>query len=219
MAWSASSTFLNASPKSLFLVSLDGAGFGRKSKCTSPNIIGICGCLSLLSSRSASLLCSVRLCFMLLFALVCPVVGWCCRSRLFLCSRCFAAISSWTDASPSCCLGGCLAAGVASVSALRQRLCCGERDGPPSADALPLLWSSSLADALPPCYSSSGCFAVVVSSLADALPLIVVLAHLADALPSRLMGPSPGGCATAEAMGLLPRRLCGFTTLLATSVL
>ena len=38
-------------------------------------------------------LCCACLCFMLLFALVCPVVGWCCRSRLLLCSGCFAAIA------------------------------------------------------------------------------------------------------------------------------
>jgi hypothetical protein len=44
---------------------------------------------------------------------------WCCRSRLLVCSGCFAAI-------------------VASVSPLRQILRCYERDALPSADALPL---------------------------------------------------------------------------------
>ena len=101
-------------------------------------------------------------------------------------------LSSWTDALPSCCSGGCLATGVASVSALRQRLCCGERDGPPSADALPLLWSSSLADALPPCYNSGRCFVAVVSSLADAFAADCRIGALGGCFASKVDWPFLG---------------------------
>jgi hypothetical protein len=151
------------------------------------------------------LLCCAWLCFMLLFTLVCPVVSWCCHSRLVLCSGCFAAI-------------------VALVSPLKQILYCCERDGPPSADALP------------PSCSSGGCFAAVVSSLVDALPLwlywrpwrmlcrwgwlslggcfATMVSSLVDALPLwsywrpwRIL--CPRGCSSP----------CSFTTLLATNVL
>jgi hypothetical protein len=155
----------------------------------------LCGCLSLLEgllehlccrlappARSASLLRCACLCFMLLFALVCPVVGWCCRSRLLLCSGCFAAIAplglmlrchvarvvALPPVSPRSQFSGrCLAA--VSVMAPHPWMLCrvhGRR-----------LWQMLCRHGL----FSSGCFAA-----------IVVLVPLADALPSRLIATSPG---------------------------
>jgi hypothetical protein len=91
---------------------------------------------------------------------------------------------SSTDALPSCCSGGCRAA---SVSTLRQMLCCCERDGPPSADALPHWWSSSQVNVLPVlqfwrmlchCYhvgALGGCFAAEVDAGLVAFAVFTIL--------------------------------------------
>jgi len=123
------------------------------------------------------------LCFMLLFALVCLVLGWCCRSRLLLCSGCFAAIAplrrmlrrhvaravALPPVSPRSPLSGrCLAA--MSVMAPHPRMLC-------RVDVR-CLWRMLCHHGL----FSSGCFVAVV-----------VLAPLADALPSWLIATSQGG--------------------------
>ena len=128
-------------------------------------------------------MCCACLCFMLLFALVCPVVGWCCRNRLLLCSGCFAAIAplGWMlrrhvaravalpPVSPRSPLSGrCLAA--MSVMAPHPRMLC-------RVDVR-CLWRMLCRHGL----FSSGCFVAVV-----------VLAPLADALPSWLIATSQGG--------------------------
>jgi hypothetical protein len=151
-------------------------------------------------------------CLELLHAVLCLIVlhatlriglsssCWCCRSRLLVCSGCFAAI-------------------ITSVSPLRQILCCCECDAPISgcfaalmvvvssecfAAMLQFWWMLCCRDLL-----SSGCFAavVVLAPLADALPprlftawrmlcrcglfysgcftAVVILVPLADALPPR----------------------------------
>jgi len=128
-------------------------------------------------------LCCACLCFMLLFALVCPVVGWCCRSRLLLCSGCFAAIAplgrmlrrhvaravALPPVSPRSPFSRtCLT--VVSVMAPHPRMLC-------RVDVR-CLWRMLCHHGL----FSSGCFVAVV-----------VLAPLADALPSWLIATSQGG--------------------------
>ena len=141
---------------------VDGADFGRKSWCASPKIVDISAyvfpflkallehlCCRLAPPAGVHPLCCACLCFMLLFALVCPVVGWCCRSRLLLCSGCFAAIAP---------LGRMLRRHVARAVALppvsprspfsRRCLTIVSVMAPHLADAL--LLQSSQADALSP---------------------------------------------------------------------